>query len=122
VEFRIGPLSVHHCIDQRANEVVKGRLGVLDLPAFDQMRDLLDVAIVQSSKGRALVGDVLVDRSDTDTGDFRDAVCCDTADAVALWGQHEMESSVPPGGSREQTGSWDSTTTLGLMLTRRRRQ
>jgi hypothetical protein len=47
---------------------------VLEEFAFDDTIDLLDMTLVQGDKNRALVGKVLIDRTDADTGNLGYAV------------------------------------------------
>jgi hypothetical protein len=57
---------------------------VLEELAFHDTIDLLDMTLVQGDKNRALVGKVLINRTDADTGNLGDAVCRNRFDALSL--------------------------------------
>ena len=75
-----------HRFDERADERLERRGGVLDERALDQPAHLLDVAVVERREDGDLVGEVLVDRADADAGNFGDAVGRDRGSAVT--GEH----------------------------------
>ena len=77
-------MGVDHGFDHRPHQHIERRRRMLEKLGFDQAVDLLDVALVQGNKYRALVGEILIDGADTDASHFSDTVCRDGGTALAL--------------------------------------
>ena len=84
IELRVRHVSLDHCLNHGADELLEGRVGIFDQRPLDEPIDLFDMPLVQRDKNGAFVRKILVDRSDADAGNFCDAVRRDRFDALAL--------------------------------------
>src|SRR2546430_6647023 len=74
VEFRDVRVHIHQAMDEFAREFLKRVRGVGSRRLLDDLPYIVDMSIVEGSEDCALVGEVLIQRSDTDAGGLRDAV------------------------------------------------
>src|SRR5208283_1451132 len=95
VKLRVDGMDLDHGLNHGAHELLERRCRVLDELGLNHAIYLIDVTLVQGGKDRALVGEVLVKRTDTYARNLSDAVGCDGLGALVLQKPyHRVEHSL----------------------------
>jgi hypothetical protein len=74
VQFRNARVHIHQAMDELAREFLQRSRSAGRRRLLDDLPYIVDVSIMKGDQDRALVGEVLIQGPDTDSGRLRDAV------------------------------------------------